>query len=343
MSVFSRSCSAISLLLLGACGSAPGIESWSLPASHSENRSAAATATHPSKSSVSLLKVEIHDWPDLEVSPGSAELLPGAEAIRRAKWAEARAALETALTKIEVDPTTPVDVFLAGHALLGRVCAALHDSACADDAYGAVLGAWKGSETSQAIVAASDSEASGSEHLARALLAVGEAMFFRAEAKRDLARNLVMPGYSGDGSYPSIDTYVEKVLPPWVKEKRSLIEDAEQGYGKIAALEPTPPPRWVVDASARIAQLWGAFAAQYRTPGLPKPWTQIATSGAFASMRKVLYENLDTASEPLRAKARTAFEKCHDDSVRFGFTDEFSKTCDKWLERQSTIQQRPTD
>lgn len=76
-------------------------------------------------------------WTELEVSPGAAELAPGAEAIQSSQWAKAKASLKLALTKIR--PTAPLDETMAGGALLGRACVALKDTTCADEAFGSVL------------------------------------------------------------------------------------------------------------------------------------------------------------------------------------------------------------
>jgi len=163
---------------------------------------------------------------------------------------------------------------------------------------------------------------------------VAEALFATAEEKRETAAHLRMPPYAGDGSYASVDAYLEKDLAPWMKEKRALVDDAEATYAKIETLEPAPPPRWVVDASAKVAYLWGEYAAQFRTPALPTKWVDVKTGDRYESLRASFYRDVDRAVEPITARAVAAFQKCHDDSVRLEYVDDLTKSCEAWLDNE---------
>jgi hypothetical protein len=162
---------------------------------------------------------------------------------------------------------------------------------------------------------------------------IAEGLFAAAEEKRQTAAHLMMPPYKGDGSYASVDAYLQNDLAPWMKQKRALVDEAEASYAKIEALKPAPPARWVVDASAKVAYLWGEYAAQYRTPALPTKWVDVKTGDRYQSLRASFYRDVDRAAEPITARAAAAFQKCHDDSVRLDYVDDLTKSCERWLER----------
>ncbi|HTJ82598.1 MAG TPA: hypothetical protein VL400_12835, partial [Polyangiaceae bacterium] len=206
--------------------------------------------------------IALGPWTDLEASPGAAALAHGAQAIRASKWIEARRALESALESMR--GTASLDETMAGQALLGRACSAAEDPKCAEAAYGAVLEAWHGAETVRSLEAASGDEATRKQRLQRALLAVGEALYYAAEQKRRDVDRVAAPGYDGPADPASIESYLRDRVGPWVDAKQRLIAGAEGSYAAIGELEPAAPPRWVAAAAARTALMWGRFHAQFR-------------------------------------------------------------------------------
>jgi hypothetical protein len=264
----------------------------------------------------------------------------GATAIRASDWAAARKELEEAIAAM--NDTTPLDEFLAAHALLGRACTALEDHSAAAAAYGVVRAKWNGTETAHKIVkAAGNSKTMRKQRLRRALLAVGEAYYSAAEQKRKAANALAAPSYSGPWSKENVDKYVAEQLGQWSKERKRLMDEAEADYAKINDVKPAPPPRWVVSASARVGQLRARFVAEFRTAPIPQEWAK--NSGpvpggngiTYEEIRKSYYEAIDSAAAPERARARKANEKCQSDSAKFNYADALSKTCTTWLEKTS--------
>jgi hypothetical protein len=336
-----RSTLLLCLGVLPACGSTP--DGRLGPAIMTEQRAptpseSATTVSSSGPSAVAPTPASQRGkWADLEASPGAAELEPGAAFITSSEWTKARAALPSALEKIRA--TAPLDVVFAGEALLGRACAEVNDTACAEKHYGAIVAAWTGAETARAISDAAGPDAGSKEqHLERALLAVGEALFFGGEQKRAAADRVTMPTYKGDGSRDSVSKFIRDKVGPWVTARQAAVQDAENAYSTIAALEPKAPPRWVVRGSSRVGVLWAKFTAEFRAAPIPNQWSQSGTlpgntGMTWADVRDLYYEALDQASAPQQSIARAAFEKCHSDSSRFGYADDYSKTCDAWLEK----------
>jgi hypothetical protein len=48
-------------------------------------------------------------------------------------------------------------------------------------------------------------------------------------------------------------------------------------------------------------------------------------------LRGIYYQNLDAASEPIKQRAKGAFETCLRLSVKHQYFDEYSRTCEEWL------------
>jgi hypothetical protein len=268
-------------------------------------------------------------------APGAPELLPGAAAVKRGEWGKARIELESAIKKIAA--SQDIAAIMAGHALLGRACDRLNDRRCAAKEFAVVAALWQDpSIAMKKLDAFGGDEAARSQRLVRALLAVGEAHYFFAEQKRKEAEKMVMPPYTGGGSREDVLKHVSTRVADWSKKTQRLIEDAENAYLKVVQIQPFPPPRWVIDSAARVGAMWYGFVLAFRAAPLPREW---AGSGpipggsgiTYEELRQVYLERVTLASDPMRARARAAFTKCHNDSVKYQYTDELSKSCDGWL------------
>ena len=289
---------------------------------------AAGPTPPPAASATAVAEAEPapETWTDAEAMPSVAELDPGARAAAAKNWVEARKELGAGLEKIR--GSAPLDEVLAGQALLGRACAQLGDAKCAEDAYGAVVSAWRGAETAKTVQDAAGSDgAARKARLHRALFAVGEALFFAAEQKRHALESVRVPAYEGAKTREAIRAHIDGKIIPWIKQKQQLVEETEAAYEKIAALEPAPP-RWGVDASARVGMAWARFVAELRAAPIPREWVHDAET------RTAYYQALDDASKPQRKRARAAFEKCLSDANEVGYRDELSKHCEAWLAKQ---------
>ncbi|NUP11812.1 MAG: hypothetical protein HOW73_37670 [Polyangiaceae bacterium] len=296
---------------------------------------ATATVARPS-AEAKRPAVVLDKWTDLDASPGAQELEAGAAAAAAGDWAKARRELADGLGRI--GNAGRIDAILAGQALLGRACVVLRDTKCAERAFESVLGAWQGPKTERAILEDADNDVDlAKPRLQRAILAVAEALFFKAERQRDELNRVTMPTYKGQPTKAAIDQFIEKELRPWISKKGEAAERVEQAYGMVGSIEPAAAPGWLVDASARVGQVWGKFRAELRAAPIPAEWKQNGAvpggeGATWADVRKMYFAAVDIESEPLRDRARRAYERCRSNSVRFGHKDGFTRSCEAWLE-----------
>jgi hypothetical protein len=170
-----------------------------------------------------------------------------------------------------------------------------------------------------------EDDASKQRRMGRALTAVGEAIFYFADKKREKVDAIEFPVYKGTGNMPEVKKHIETKVADWMKKKRPLIQEAEEEYKKIVNLQPLPPPQWVIAAGSRVGSMWGQFVAEFRAAPIPNS----IKKDAF--LRTSYYGALDDASEPVKQKARGAYSVCLDYSVTYQYFDEFSRSCEKWL------------
>jgi hypothetical protein len=102
---------------------------------------------------------------------------------------------------------------------------------------------------------------------------------------------------------------------------------------------------WVIAAGARVGQMWGKYVAEFRAAPIPKEWKQPGNSPfgdpndptapplSWAEIRGAYYASLDNASEGDKQRAKGAYKKCLDYSVKYQFFDEYSRTCEVWLSK----------
>lgn len=319
-------------LALAGCGAATNAEPRAVDATNAEHAAPHASATGKADGAVPAAAPAVERWVMLESSPGATELEAGATAARASEWTKAKAALEPAIEKIRA--SAPADATMAGEALLGRACIALNDTACAERAFGSILAKWKEGVVPKIQAEGSDTESK--PRVQRALMAVGEALFFEAEKKRAATEPIRMPSYAGPSDRDSITRFIKDKVAPWAKTKRAAIDDAEAAYKKISALEPSAPPYWVVHSTARVGTMKGHFVAEFRAAPIPGEWKKDGpvpgdTGLTWEDVRTSYYAAIDAASEPLKLEAKAAFETCQQTSEKFGIADDFSKSCDAWL------------
>ena len=273
---------------------------------------------------------------DLTKSPGDPRLADGVTALLADEATRARQAFSKVLPDIDVNGS--LDVKMAAHALLARSCQLAKDAKCAAAHYQTVRELWKDPEpASKAVYALGATDAEHAQHLARALLAVGEAMYYVAEEKRLAAEAEKMPEYKGAGDRAHVLKHIQSKVGPWVQARRAKIEEAEKHYTAILNVQPFPSPRWVIDASARVGQMWATFAAQFRATPIPKEWAGTGkipgTDIDRETTRDAYYAALDEAAEPVMQRARAAYKSCHDMSIKWQYTDDLSKSCEDWLNK----------
>lgn len=247
--------------------------------------------------------------------------------VEKEDWDRARSRLQSSISLIERNAT--FDVVVQAHAMLGRVYTQLKNERSAKQAYAKVRSLWgDGKSAEQKIMGiAGEDDGQKLRRLARALTAVGEALFYFAEEKRAAAEAIAFPAYKGPGSRDAVLKHINGPVADWMKKKAPAIEAAEQEYLKIVELQPAPPPRWVIAAGSQVGTLWGNFVRDFRAAPIPAAWKNDV------EMRNAYYGALDERSEPIKVRAKGAFETCLKYSVEYQYFDEYSRACEVWLSR----------
>lgn len=242
-------------------------------------------------------------------------------------WEPARRRLQGSISLIERNAT--FDVVVQAHAMLGRVHTQLKSERPARQAYAKVRSLWGDGKSAEGKIMAIEGEDDGQKlrRLARALTAVGEALFYFAEEKRVDAEKVLFPAYKGPGSRDAVLKHINGPVADWMTKKFPAIEAAEQEYLKIVQLQPAPPPRWVIAAGSQVGTLWGNFVRDFRAAPIPASWR------TDVEMRNAYYGALDEKSEPIKVRAKGAFETCLKYSVDYQYFDDYSRACEVWLSR----------
>jgi hypothetical protein len=232
----------------------------------------------------------------------------------------------------QIDAHATLDVQIQAHAMLARAFVKLHTPSSVVTEYNKVRSLWK----DRAAVTRKIEETGDDRRLAKALTALGEALFFFAEEKRRAVEAIRLPAYTGSGRREDIAEFTAKELSPAVALKRKALEEAEGFYLEVMKIQPVPPPRWVVAANARVARMRGLLAAELRALPAPKSWKRKGESPwgvRWEDIRAAWRDMLIDTSEPEYQKARAAHRRCVELSVKMQSFDDDARRCAAWLER----------
>ncbi len=271
--------------------------------------------------------------------------------VEQKDWDLARRRLMSAMPMIDKNAT--YDVRVQAHAMLGRVHVNSKGKGQAAGEYKKVRDLWSDSKSAVNKINSIPDEDDNAKlrRLAKALTAVGEAYFYFAEEQREKTVDKIPfpeykeSGYKGSGrkleemaqeefqaemdkrkkESENVKKHIDTKVKGWVEKKKGSIEGAEAEYSKILKLEPIPPPRWVIAAGSRVGTMWGGFVGDFRRAPIPG-WMKKDDE-----LRGVYYQNLDASSEPIKQRAKGAFETCLKLSVKHQYFDEFSRVCEEWL------------
>lgn len=266
-------------------------------------------------------------FPDLAESPGAVELVAGAKSIQKESWLQARVQIEKAIPVLETSGR--LDAVVAAHVLRGRSCAKTGEAPCAEKAFQRAIELWETPGAIDRLRATGSDDAARGEHMARALSAVGEALFTLAEQKRSELDKIRFPEYKGPDTKEDVFRFIETKVADWVNKKIPKVEEAERAYQRILDIAPEAPPRFAVAGSARMAQMWGKFTAEFRAAPIPAGWR----ASRLEELRGAYYAKLDEASAPIKARATAKYESCRAVAVKMQHQDESSKACDMWLQK----------
>jgi TolA-binding protein len=244
----------------------------------------------------------------------------------KGKWDEVKSKLAGGAMGL-IDKQAALDVKVQAHALLARAFMETKSEGSAKGEYAKIVGAWKDpkaaadSITNQAGV----DGATKQRQLGRALTAVGEAVYFFAEKKREAVNKVKFPVYKGPGTKEAVIAHIQTKVKEWIQKKKPLIDEASAEYKKIIDLQPIPPPKWVIAGGARVGEMWAKFVQEFRAAPIPDAMKKDD------EIRTAYFASLDEASEPLKQIGKGAYKVCLDYSVKYQFFDEYSRSCEEWL------------
>jgi hypothetical protein len=159
--------------------------------------------------------------------------------------------------------------------------------------------------------------------------ALGEAAFRAAEhEEKTLLGPLPFPVYTGDGSKADVLQHVNTRVKDWYTARRDALEKVDGSYAKVMEIKPVPPPRWTVEAAARVGVLWSGFVDDFRSTAPPREWA------GDAELSRAWKEALDDASLPfLTAHAKPAFASCASVAARYpnAVSQTTGQACRDWL------------
>jgi len=234
-----------------------------------------------------------------------------------------------------IDKSATIAVQILAHVGLGRALMRLGKGKEAAAEHRQVLAHFRGATALLAKMQGTDDLAELRTY-GKVLTAVSESMFFFAEEKRRAAEALRLPAYAGSGRREDVVTHTQTTLANAIAARRKAIDEAEKAYLEVLALQPFPPPRWVVASAARVARMHGLLAAEIRATSAPRSWKKQGASpwgSSWEEIRAAWADALDEASEPERLRAKGAYRRCVDLSVKFQHFDAFAQSCGAWLTR----------
>jgi hypothetical protein len=242
--------------------------------------------------------------------------------VRAKHWKKARKALEGLVTA--EDTQHRYDRFVAGKALSARLAELDGDDKAARGAYASVLAAWSDPDKAAARItdeASGEGEQETNRRLAGALIGVGAATYAGAEHAREAAAKIVFPAFGGPRTKDAVLAFVNKKVAPWLSSKRDAIEKAEQSYQHVLEIRPAPPPRWVVASAERVGTMWMGFVDDFTKSPQPKEWDSMP------EIVEAYRDSVQAMSDPLRARARAAYEACVNYSDKFRIEDDHTRIC----------------
>ena len=145
------------------------------------------------------------------------------------------------------------------------------------------------------------------------------------------------PGYEGAPDDASIRAHVDSRVAEWTRAREGIVRRADAAYAEAIELAPAAPPRQIVRAAARRAQLWGRFTAELRAAPIPRAWRAAGSSPSgqtWADVRQAYFRVLDEVSAPRLEITRARFEACQKRASELDWADDYSRSCESWLAKK---------
>lgn len=211
---------------------------------------------------------------------------------------------------------------IRAHVQMGRAKWELNDRREARRHFEAATREWQ-RNAGERIAALDDaSDADRALYLARAKVAVSEALFHLAEYEYAAFRLVRFPRFRGAQNIERVQAWAEGAFTTWLTEKREALVTAETAYGAIAALE---IPEWEIAAAARIGEMYRSFMTEIRSS--PIPDEILADDELYA----IYVDALEAAARPLSVTAIARFEFCLTTATRVRWFNEYSTLCEREL------------
>jgi tetratricopeptide (TPR) repeat protein len=228
-----------------------------------------------------------------------------------------------------IDANATIDVRIRTHAALGRALHGLRDEKAAATEYDAVR-ALHAAHRAKAFASDEADEGQKMRALAAALVATGEAVFFAAEQKRLAQRPPRPPSLARAAKLDDIEPFARGPLAAWVSERRRALDELERAYAELLAIEPVPPPIWVVRAAERVAR--ASFALADDITALPAPGSSPAPGASAPSRPSTALQQawaaaLERASAPELSRARALAQRCVDLAAKYQAGEIESAAC----------------
>jgi hypothetical protein len=219
----------------------------------------------------------------------------------REDWA---ATIREAGRKMTLVDRGPIALRMQTHAALARAEAATHDPRASRE-YARVR------DMSREL-GAPPADPLALRRFARGLEALGEALVFAADEKRDAASWAPLPANAS-----------ATATTAWITARVATIRALEAEYRKVVDIQPAAPPRWVVAAAARSAAMWTRTADEIVAHMPPK------TRNTNVPIRDV--------------DAKREAKACLDFAAKYQWTDDESRACGAWLEKTFRREFPPLD
>lgn len=248
-----------------------------------------------------------------------------AHASERGDWTTVERVLTARMSAID---RGPVYLRMGAHALLGKAFARHAGDARAATEYARV-------RALAASLEAGTSAPVDARLYAKGLNALGEAILFDADARRNAAAWTHVTPYAGSADATALDGWIATTVAPWIAARSRTIASVELEYQKVLSAGEVPSPRAVVEAASRVAMMWSGAADELQKVPVPPSWNPAA--------RKLYRDKLAAAAVPLLARAKPAATACVAFSVKYQFTDEASAACGAWLTKSYRSEHPPLD
>lgn len=178
-----------------------------------------------------------------------------------------------------------------------------------------------------------DDDTTRMRSLGRALTALGEAHFVLAALDRDARPRPAAPQAPPRADDRALADYVPRRVAPWLAARLEEASTTERALAPILAIQPIPPPVWVVAAAGEVATSYLDIDDE-----LERLAAALDGTG-----RKPAARAVRGAGASARAKAKGAALAYRSIAAKFQATSDHAARVDAWLSRRFAREHPPLD